>query len=310
MNKVITPICFAVAFLLTGCSSTDQVVFFTTTDIGINADLTTQTTMIGYDRIEGMIGPAYVDTGAVPHTVAIMKSNLAVLDPKISQIYATGLAADRVTDKLDSTTPPPDELADGTRRPMFFGTSSNMGLKIGWSTQAVPDSINFGYKRKEFSVIPLQKHMDGKEDHYPSVFASIVIDQSTGSVTETSTNLQQFFATGKAAVNLASDNEFKKPLKQAAKEATSHAASTWLSDSVYVANCISPSSGTLDADAKKRLNLLADTAAKNINLDPGKVSFLKSINTKADLNDALLGALLTDLPNIQKLVNQNPNICN
>ena len=40
------------------------------------------------------------------------------------------------------------------KRLVFFGTSTTLGLKAGFSGDGYPDSLTFGYKRKEFSFIP------------------------------------------------------------------------------------------------------------------------------------------------------------
>lgn len=87
---------------------------------------------------------------------------------------------------------------------MFFGTSTNTGLSIG-TTSDIPDSFVFGYKRKEFSLIPLVK-INNDNYSYPSVLASI---DTTGELDDSSSNVNtalktnQFFATGDAACNLA-----------------------------------------------------------------------------------------------------------
>jgi hypothetical protein len=309
MIKYAAPCGLAIFLTLTGCTSPDRVLFVTTTDIGISADATTQTALIGYDRLEGMVGPAYVETGAVPHTVGVLKSNLSIFNPDINQIYATGLAADRVTDGSDTEPPPVPKLpSTGERRIMFFGTSSNLGLKLGWAAQGYPSSINLGYKRKEYSLIPLQKNLDGgKEDYYPPVFASISVNQSTGLISDTSTALHQFFATGQAAVNLASDDQFKRPLKAAVKEATSQAAPIWLADSGSIADCISRSSGSFDDAAKKRIAMLTDLAKDK--LPQEKADYLKSLDSKEELENALLGGLLSDVSDLRKLIDQNNQIC-
>ena len=61
--------------------------FLTTTQIGIDADSKSQSTTIGYERYEGYIGPGYKN-GGVPPVIARLESNLSVIDPKVSQVYA------------------------------------------------------------------------------------------------------------------------------------------------------------------------------------------------------------------------------
>ena len=78
--------------ILVACADPNRVTFVTKTDIAIDADATTQSVSIGYDRREGYIGPAY-ETGGVPPIVAKIKSNLSILTPEVHQFYATGNAA-------------------------------------------------------------------------------------------------------------------------------------------------------------------------------------------------------------------------
>src|SRR5258708_33308909 len=204
---------------LCGCDSTDRVLFLTSTNMGINADVTSRTANIGYDRTEGVVGPAFVDTGDVPQVVAFIQSDLAVFNPKVKQLYATGAAAALATDST-LTKPNPLPPATGPRRVMFFGTTSNIGLKIGFAGD-MPESINFGYKRKEMSLIPLHvANPDGsKPDIYPSVLASIDMAGTTGTLAQTGLSMTQFFATGVAATNLAVTPGVRKTFTRATNDA-------------------------------------------------------------------------------------------
>ncbi len=38
---------------------------------------------------------------------------------------------------------------------MFSGTSTTLGIKLGFAAAGAPESITFGYKRKEVSIIPI-----------------------------------------------------------------------------------------------------------------------------------------------------------
>jgi hypothetical protein len=207
--------------LVAGC--TDRATFVTSTDIGINANVTTEQVHIGYGRAELFQGPSYPDAGSVPEVVGYLGSNLEVFSPKIHQVYATGKAADLVTQPpLPEQTAEEADSLEGARRPLFFGTESNIGLKLGF-TNAAPSSIRFGYNRQEVSIIPLRAdpsdaaaNSGGSKprDIYPSVLATINMDLTTpppavGSSQpatgfgSTGLALTQFFATGSAARNLA-----------------------------------------------------------------------------------------------------------
>jgi hypothetical protein len=214
-----------VTMLLAGCA-TDRVIFVTKTSIGIDADTTPPTVSIAYDRTDGYFGPRY-DSGAVPPVVSSIKTDLAIFAPKIRQVYATGNAA-----MLVLTDPPPQEVEKleltGKKKTMFFGTSTTVGLKLGFDASGVPESILLGYKRKEISVIPLgtktKKNGNGEDveiDTYPSVIASIDMRVRSASLDDTSLALSQFFATGNAADELARGNEeIRSSFKTIAEKAT------------------------------------------------------------------------------------------
>lgn len=154
--------------------------FVTSTVIGLDADSRTQTTGIGYGRIEGVFGPAYQE-GGVPPVYARLSSNLSVFSPEIDQLYATGNAARLAAG--DTTIKDEDKgRMLGSRRSMFFGTATVFGLQLGFASTG-PQSGTLGYKRIEFSRIPVQRrdvkeYDNDKEDIYPSVLASIRIERA------------------------------------------------------------------------------------------------------------------------------------
>ena len=217
MQKTKTPLFSAfTAFTLVGCASPDNAIFVTTANIGIDADTTPPNITIGYDRYEGYYGPIY-DSGALPPVIARLESNLSLLSPQLHQIYATGDAAQIVTDNKPPK-PEPRPLL-GTKRVAFFGTSSVIGLKASFNANG-PESLSLGYKRKELSFIPIIQTPEG--DQYGSVVASISMDVATPDLTDTKVGISQFFATGIAAENLAySEKSIKDLFKLQAVEALS-----------------------------------------------------------------------------------------
>lgn len=185
------------ALLTAGCSSTDKVSFVTSTVVGLDADSRTQSTSIGYGRLEGVFGPAYQE-GALPPVFAKLESNLNVFRPEIRQLYATGDAARIVAggQAVDAN------ALKGSRRSMFFGTATFFGLQLGFGP-AGPQSGTLGYKRIEYSRIPVLTRAQGP-DIYPPVLASIKIGPQVGrTIQDTGMALDQFFATGDAAEALA-----------------------------------------------------------------------------------------------------------
>jgi hypothetical protein len=110
---------------------------------------------------------------------------------------------------------------------MFFGTTTTLGLKASF-TGTYPDSFHLGYKRKEFSFIPLgsTKNTQGEEiDVYPSVLAVIDTTPSVSANTAPSSNppagllTGQFFATGVAADLLANDSLIRTAFEMEARDA-------------------------------------------------------------------------------------------
>ena len=135
----------------------------------------------------------------------------------MTQLYATGDAADRVTrttNTVPSGTPQAAELS-GVRRPLVFGTNTDVGLKVGFVANA-PSSFTFGYDRQEVSIIPMQPKLSGSsKDAYAPVLAAITLNVGTNTPANTHLDVGQFFATGTAATNLAGQ-ETIRALYQAA----------------------------------------------------------------------------------------------
>ena len=171
MRKVISrSLIFFLSVVIIGCATQEpSAVFITSTSLSvIEGDTKPPGASIGYKRIEGYIGPNNAD-GSAPPILASIETDGKILNQKIRQLYATGGAAVIASGSAGQYSEPD---ADGKKsHTMFFGTSTNLGLSFG-TTANVLDSFNFGYKRKELSVIPLIK--DKQEGYvYPSVLASI-----------------------------------------------------------------------------------------------------------------------------------------
>ena len=208
-------------FGLAACDNTDRVVFVTSTELGIGADGTTGNVTIGYDRTEAVFGPGYPDTGALPPVYARLESNRSIWNPQVKQLYASGDAARMVSGGDAKNPKQKHKPLTGKRRLMVFGTATNIGLKVQFVNQ-IPSGLNIGYKRKEFSILSLQRNdpTNGKEDHYPSVIASIDMQLEASDINKTGLTLSQYIATGDAAENLAAKNgAIRKAFEQQSKEA-------------------------------------------------------------------------------------------
>src|SRR6516225_1369380 len=89
------PTVSALTFSLLGCS--DTATFVTGTSLGFKADANTEQLQIGYARAELFQGPNYPDVGDAPEVVGFFGSDLKIFSPHIRQLYATGDAANIVT---------------------------------------------------------------------------------------------------------------------------------------------------------------------------------------------------------------------
>lgn len=211
----------AAPLFLAGCASSDRVVFVTMSEVGVGYDGTAGTANIGFDRNEAVIGPDYPETGGIPPVYARLRSSGDLFAPGVDQLYATGDAARLATTDNNNCTPPAsDKPLTGERRVAIFGTSTNVGLKVHLVRSAVPDSINFGYKRKEFSWVPLRSELGkDEEDKYPSLLAGVKIgtDVSRDS-SNVAYDIDQFIATGRAAENLACRKDVQKAFEKQALE--------------------------------------------------------------------------------------------
>lgn len=222
----VSTICLAL--LLSACAQAPRnVVFVTKSSIGVDVEATTQTASLAYDRTEGYFAPRYAEQ-APPAVYASMETNGQMINRKIKQTYATGLAAELLSKPIAAPVAPATRaallrqttLATPAPRPatepagsafrqdagadpasLIFGTGTVFGFKIGVGPTAI-DSFTLGFKRKELSIIP----HDERDGIFPSVLASIDTNAAAAAaspLTTSDANIVQFFATGIAAENLA-----------------------------------------------------------------------------------------------------------
>lgn len=277
-------------FLITSCTDVNRAIFVTSTDIGMNVDKSTLSANIGYDRTESFIGPAYPEEGTAPAAFAHMRSNLELFSPKVSQTYATGDAAVLVTRSDEKAKEEFDykPVLHGNRRSMFFGTSTTVGAKIGFGvTDALPESLVFGYKRKELSVIPFRQDSpkEQQEDKYTPVLASVDLDLKSGTMPEVGLGIVQFAATGEAAVNLAQKDEIRQRFREKAAEAVGavlRSREALKSNSDIVRACV-VEDGNLNTSILK--NLAASAKSNNLIND---ASVWSGISSLPELNNALI----------------------
>ena len=210
MKRRFVQACVLAAVLLMGLSgcASDKVVFLTKTSFGIDISTVPSAVNIGYDRFEGYVGPRY-DTGAVPPVAASFETNGKLFDRAVRQVYATGEAA-RVVTAVGAAASAPQ--LSGTHKVMVFRTGTTLGLKLGFGASGTTDVFTFGYKRREASVIPITN------GQFPAVLATLQNDVEAGSRTDTQFGVQQYFATGDAAVSVAGMREVKVLFKRRFEE--------------------------------------------------------------------------------------------
>lgn len=196
------PFLIGIAVALGGCASPERhAIFMTKTSLAvIDAETAPAGISIAYDRTEAYAGPRFSD-GQVAPVAGSFETDGSIFSRRLRQVYATGHAALTVNTPTGQPLPQKPEVKpnqDPTSHVMTFGTSTTIGLKIGFSQgTVVPDSFTLGYKRKEMSIIPVDKGI------FPSVIgtldntveASIQKDKKG----DTGFGVSQYFATGDAA---------------------------------------------------------------------------------------------------------------
>ena len=250
---------------LGGCANPDSVLFVTDTSLGINVESKPPTVSVAYDRIEGYIAPRY-DNGALPPVVASIQTGGNVFNPTIRQVYATGQAAVRA---VGGDAPASNPALTGGRRLAFFGTATTVGFKAGFDTgAAVPDSLLFGYRRMEFSFIPLGTDSKTGSDTYASALASVDSNTSTtgtGGVSGANgvgLTHSQFIATGLAADVLATNPAIRKSFQTIGADSVASSLSP-------TERAAAVAQGTVDAtNNQTNLDKVMAKIAPNGQLDP------------------------------------------
>lgn len=152
------------------------------------------------------------------------------------------------TASTSSGTPP---AAVEKRKVVFFGTATSVGLKVGFDTSSpVPTSFTLGYKRKEVAVVPVDQHLQttsvlgsftngvgvavaaeavasAATTAAPATTSTTATTATTASTATTGAattdlvrfDVQQYFATGAAADNLAGLDSIKAQFQDKAKAA-------------------------------------------------------------------------------------------
>lgn len=240
----------AAVLLLSACASPqDSVYFITKTSTSVvDADTLPAGISFGYDRVEGYAGPRYAD-GSVFPVASSIESKGKGANREVRQVFATGHAARIVTQPVGVANaagavgglggsvgkePPTDDgKGPGNSRPdsqsnerkvVFFGTATSVGLKVGFdATGPLPTSFTLGYKRKELAVIPVNQALQNT-----SVLGSFTNGVEVAPPPSAAASaaragvrfeVQQYFATGAAADNLAALDSIRAQFRDNAARA-------------------------------------------------------------------------------------------
>jgi hypothetical protein len=249
-------LCLAMLILNLGCSiGYNTVLFATKSNVGFNADTAPPVLEVDISRYEGVRGPTFEGGQTLPVMASFSSDSNAFSNFffGVNQTFATGEAANTMTKLYDQITPDdktpipyekvklsqrPDPkplwarltgkkikyVEPGEVKPVTFGTSTNLGVKVSWDGQTgqFPSAMNVGFKRKEATLAPVG--IKDSEADIPSLLATIDTGiTAAGSLTPTpaggtpaspgvSTNYLQYFATGCAANNLARQQAVRYPM--------------------------------------------------------------------------------------------------
>lgn len=212
----------------TGCGlGKENILFVTKTSLGVDIDSKPPTLDISYTRREGTLSPEY-PSGVLPQMASFATEVGVPVNLAVGQSIATGHAATLLAKyigtpldpELTSTSIPiaeitsPDasriegEIENGKR--FFFGTDTAFGLRVtfGLETGGYPDSLSFGYKRKEMAFVPITEksikegNVVRKTVGIPPLLATAGFDLQ-GKSGGGEVQYVQFFATGHSASYLA-----------------------------------------------------------------------------------------------------------
>ena len=232
---------------LAGCVGYNSLLFITKSNVGIDIDTKPPTAEISIARREGVIAPAF-EKGQTPPVMASFRvgtKGLIGLFARVSSTFTGGDAAKTMSklfgdpDALegqDSTLclkkePVPKFLGlfkisfprEGGVEPFVFGTDTSLGLKVARSglTAQYPDTVKFGFNRKEFAFAPVFGSEEASETDcgetggkysvkVPSFVATVDSYVDVKDPTGSTTGWLQYFATGTAATNLALRKDVRK----------------------------------------------------------------------------------------------------
>jgi hypothetical protein len=248
-NPMLATLCFAL--VLGGCAvGYNSTLFFTKSNIGIDAETKPPTAEISIARREGVITPRF-EGGQTPPVLASFRANANPFSRFFFGVKSTFAGGDAAVALAQGPGGPQtghnSELClsekPGTRSflgsdvsvpekghvdPLFFATDTVLGLKLAWSgtTGQIPDTIRLGFNRKEFAWAPLtgtdvaECTIPGTQQGgvfaiwMPAFLAVLDNDVQVGAPAQTETKWLQYFATGTSATALANLDPIRRVMME------------------------------------------------------------------------------------------------
>ncbi len=201
MNR--TWMSIAPVLLLCGCANYAS--FATKTSLAVlDVDTTPVEASIAFGRTEGYVGPRFND-GTVYPVIGFINASGSGLLRETQQVFAGGAAALLVQRGTPSSLS--GNCENDGRPPLYLATGTSVGLRVGFADNTpLPTSFSFGYRRKESTLVPVDKTCQ------PSVLATHDSDagarQQAGDA-KLGLRITQYFATGAAADQLAMKPEIR-----------------------------------------------------------------------------------------------------
>ncbi|MCP4263316.1 MAG: hypothetical protein GY774_38285 [Planctomycetes bacterium] len=194
LNKITRAVSLLIIIVaIMGCGiGYNKTLFFTKTNVGLDADSRPPTLEVTISRREGVIAPTFEDGNTPPvlASFSVDVNGVAALFAGISSTFAGGDAAVTMAKLYDDSDEDVESrkykpscfdssiklseepkysdwfgnvdqsrklLKKGEIEPFIFGTDTSFGLKVAWSgvTAQVPDTVKLGFNRKEFALAPV-----------------------------------------------------------------------------------------------------------------------------------------------------------
>jgi hypothetical protein len=253
---------------LTGCVGFNTALFMTKSNAGLDFDMKPPTVEINISRKEGVVEPSF-EGGKTPPVMASFSTKNGAAGGLhrfffgVDQTFSGGDAAVTMAKLYDSSEVPDDSLVfdsgvtlskapdynsaakkgafgwkkflfglqeAGEVRPFFFGTDSQLGVKVAWNGVGgvYPDTVKIGYNRKEIAVAPVSFNpreigTNGLPRtnvvRVPSFLATV--DSDVAASTGVEVSWMQYFATGDAATLLARQPGVRKAMAERADRLSS-----------------------------------------------------------------------------------------